>query len=92
MRVLSWNVDGTFPPQGSPDGIDDQIEWLASLEQRPVLLLLQGFNHNHLDHWRESLRDRLGSEVVGSEDVQSPVFEIGWIHCVRLAAWSIERL
>jgi len=62
MRVLSWNVDGTFPPQGSPDQITDQIGWVDSLETPPELLLLQEVNPNRRDLWQELLTDQLGYE------------------------------
>jgi exonuclease III len=60
MRVLAWNVDGTFPPQGSPTAIDNQIQWLDSLEKSPDVLLLQEVNPNRGEYWKEVLRERLG--------------------------------
>lgn len=64
MRVLSWNVNGTFPPQGSPDQITNQIEWLDSLKTQPELLLLQEVNPNRRDLWQELLTDHLGYETM----------------------------
>ena len=64
MKVLSWNVDGTFPPQGSPAQITDQIRWLDSLETQPELLLLQEVNPNRRDLWQELLTDQLGYKTV----------------------------
>jgi endonuclease/exonuclease/phosphatase family metal-dependent hydrolase len=64
MNVLSWNVDGTFPPAGSPEGIRDQVEWLASLESLPDILLLQEVNHNRSDLWYEMLGERLGYDAI----------------------------
>lgn len=60
MRVLSWNVDGTFPPQGSPTAIDNQIQWLDSLDKSPDVLLLQEVNPNRGEYWQKALRERLG--------------------------------
>jgi exonuclease III len=60
MDVLSWNVDGTFPYQGSPDSIDSQIQWLDSLKTPPDVLMLQEVNPNRREYWHEGLRDRLG--------------------------------
>jgi exonuclease III len=60
MRVLAWNVDGTFPPQGSPAAIDDQIKWLESLDPLPDVLLLQEINPNRGEYWYEALRGQLG--------------------------------
>lgn len=60
MRVLSWNVNGTFPQAGSPDQITDQIGWIESLDVLPDLLMLQEVNPNRRDLWEESLTDRLG--------------------------------
>jgi exonuclease III len=64
MKVLSWNVNGTFPPQGSPDQITDQIGWLNSLETLPDILLLQEVNPNQRDLWQKLLTDRLGYKTV----------------------------
>lgn len=59
MDVLTWNVNGSFPPNGSQDSIDSQIDWLGSLECLPDVLLLQEVNPNQQAYWHESLLGRL---------------------------------
>lgn len=59
MRVLSWNVDGTFPPNGSTKQIKEQIEWIESLETVPDVLMLQEVNLEKRDFWFEELRSNL---------------------------------
>lgn len=60
MEILSWNVNGTFPPQGSPDLIQSQIEWLDSRPTVPDVLMLQEVNPNRREMWHDLLRDQLG--------------------------------
>lgn len=60
MNVLSWNVNGSFPPAGSPDRIASQIDWLASLKSLPDILLLQEVNPERQELWHKSLQDDLG--------------------------------
>lgn len=64
MRVMSWNVDGTFPPAGSPETIEHRIQWLADLEQLPDVLLLQEVNPHQQDIWSGLLRDDLGYQSI----------------------------
>ncbi|WP_332898921.1 endonuclease/exonuclease/phosphatase family protein [Haladaptatus sp. CMSO5] len=60
MKILSWNVNGTFPPQGSTQQIEEQTEWLATLDELPDVLLLQEVNPNQQERWHESVLDVLG--------------------------------
>ncbi|MDT3434661.1 endonuclease/exonuclease/phosphatase family protein [Haloarcula sp. 1CSR25-25] len=64
MKVMSWNVDGTFPPAGSPDSIEEQIEWFSTFDTLPQVLLLQEVNHNRSDHWYDLLCDQLGYHTI----------------------------
>lgn len=61
---MSWNVDGTFPPAGSPDGIKAQIEWLSTFENLPDVLLLQEVNHNRSELWYDLLGEQLGYDAI----------------------------
>ncbi|WP_276249150.1 endonuclease/exonuclease/phosphatase family protein [Haladaptatus sp. YSMS36] len=60
IRVMSWNVDGTFPPAGSSAAVNAKVEWLDSLEQLPDILLFQEVNPNQRELWHELLLETLG--------------------------------
>lgn len=57
MRVLSWNVQGVFPPKPFDEKIPQQVEFIASIEPKPDILLLQEVNRNQRDLWRKTLRE-----------------------------------
>lgn len=70
MRILTWNVNGTFPPSGSAEKIERQVDWIATLDERPTVLLLQEVNPNRRDLWREFLLEKLEyGQVVDSIDL-----------------------
>ncbi len=63
MNVLTWNVKGAFPYQ-SKDEIEAQIEYLASLDELPDLLLLNEVNQYRREFTRDLLREELGYEGI----------------------------
>jgi exonuclease III len=69
MRVLSWNVEGAFPVQGSKDQIRSQVEYIGASADSPDILMLNEVNAAQRDYWRELLREELGyTEIVDTLD------------------------
>lgn len=74
MRVLTWNVKGAFPYQ-SKDDITAQIQYLAQLDERPDILLLNEVNQYRREFTRDLLRDELGYDGI--------VDTLSWAHELR---------
>lgn len=55
MDVLTWNVQGAVPPQGSPDRIRNQVRFLAEEAERPDVLLLNEVTANRRELWHNEL-------------------------------------
>jgi exonuclease III len=69
MQVLSWNVQGAFPPQGSPERIATQVEYIQEAADCPDLLLLNEVTTDRRERWHEKLRDSAGyTEIVDTLD------------------------
>ena len=69
MDVLTWNVQGAFPPQGSPDRIHAQIEFIVEKANCPDLLLLNEVTTNRRELWHDELEDAAGyTEIVDTLD------------------------
>lgn len=65
MNVLSWNVQGAFPPQGSPDRIDDQIRFIVEKANCPDLLMLNEVTTKRRELWHDEL-----DEVAGYTEIE----------------------
>lgn len=77
MDVLSWNVQGAFPPQGSADRISAQIEYLVESADCPDLVMLNEVTTDRRELWHEELRDTAGySEIVDTLDWSRQLNEI----------------
>ncbi|QDX40834.1 endonuclease/exonuclease/phosphatase family protein [Salarchaeum sp. JOR-1] len=68
MKILSWNVQGAFPPTGSPDRITDQLRFIVENANSPDLLLLNEVTTARRELWHEKLEDAGYSEVVDTLD------------------------
>ena len=68
MRVISWNVQGAFPPYGSKKRIRNQIEFIESVADLPDLLMLNEVTTAQRELWRESLRELGYDEIVDTLD------------------------
>jgi exodeoxyribonuclease-3 len=68
MRVLTWNVQGATPPQGSPGRIRDQVEFLQDAADQPDLLLLNEVTTARRELWRDELRAVGYTEIADSLD------------------------
>lgn len=77
VRVLSWNVQGAFPPAGSTERIADQIEYLDVEADRPDVLLLNEVNANQREQWHDSLQELGYDEIVDTLDWAVELAESG---------------
>ncbi|SDZ92536.1 Exonuclease III [Haloplanus vescus] len=55
LRVLSWNVQGAVPPNGSIERIKNQIEFLEKEVNLPDVVMLNEVTTIQRDCWREYL-------------------------------------
>jgi exonuclease III len=76
MKVLSWNVQGAFPPQGSCDRIDDQIQFISENANHPDLLMLNEVTTNRREYWHERLKDAGYDQIVDTLDWDRKLAEI----------------
>lgn len=56
MQVLSWNVKGAVPPQGSPDRIREQAAFLEENVECPDIVLLNEVTTDRRELWHDQLR------------------------------------
>jgi len=68
MRVMSWNVQGAFPPQGSTEQISSQIEYIRDTAGNPDLLMLNEVTTDRRELWRDSLEEIGYREIVDTLD------------------------
>lgn len=69
MDVLTWNVQGAFPPEGSPDRISEQIRFIVENVNCPDLLMLNEVTTNRRELWYNELEDTAGyAEIVDTLD------------------------
>ncbi len=91
MRVLSWNVDGSFPTPGSPQAIKQCIKWLGSLDHRPDLLLLQEVNPNRQELWHDLLHTELGYASISDTLEQARTLDNSNGHITAVAQdWELS--
>ncbi|WP_224271053.1 endonuclease/exonuclease/phosphatase family protein [Haloprofundus salinisoli] len=91
MRVMSWNVDGTFPPAGSPKKIEQRVQWLASLEHLPEILLLQEVNPHRQELWYDLLRNNLGYKAMTDTLDQALALDNSNGHITAIAGdWNLS--
>ncbi|GAB3691983.1 hypothetical protein GCM10028857_30010 [Salinarchaeum chitinilyticum] len=64
FRVLSWNVQGAVPPNGSIERIENQIEFLEKAVNLPDLVLLNEVTTIQRERWQESLAEIGYGEIV----------------------------
>lgn len=68
MRILSWNVRGAFPWQGSRDRIAKQIEYLRDVAGLPDLLLLNEVTTLRRELWHDLLNNAGYTDIVDTLD------------------------
>jgi|GEM_PF-2009713 exonuclease III len=76
MNVVSWNVQGAFPPQGSPDRIDSQLDFIVENADCPDLLMLNEVTKNRRELWHEGLERAGYTDVVDTLDWARQLGEI----------------
>ncbi|WP_198668061.1 endonuclease/exonuclease/phosphatase family protein [Saliphagus sp. LR7] len=64
LRVLSWNVQGAVPPNGSIERIENQIEFLEKGVNLPDVVMLNEVTTIQRERWRESLAEIGYTEIV----------------------------
>jgi exonuclease III len=64
LRVLSWNVQGAVPPNGSIERIENQIRYLGEGVKLPDLVMLNEVTTIQRERWRESLAEIGYTEIV----------------------------
>lgn len=74
MRILTWNVEGAFPYKAKAE-IEEQIEYLKSLDPQPDALLLNEVNQYRREFIRDLLRDELGYHGI--------IDTLDWAHELR---------
>lgn len=62
--MLTWNVQGAFPPQGSPSRITDQVDFIRERAGCPDLLLLTEVTTKRRRLWHEKLVEDAGYEEI----------------------------
>lgn len=63
MKVLSWNVQGAFPPYTPLERIEDQIQYLEENADCPDIIMLNEVSRHRRDFWMDELNE------IGYEDV-----------------------
>lgn len=76
MDVLEWNVQGAFPPQGSPDRITDQIRFITENVDSPELLMLNEVTTNRRELWHDELEAAGYTEIVDTLDWSRTIGEL----------------
>ena len=69
MKVLSWNVQGAFPPQGSPDRIAEQVKYLHENAATPDILMLNEVSTNRRELWHSKLKEIGYNEIEDTLDI-----------------------
>lgn len=64
LRVLSWNVQGAVPPNGSIERIENQIGFLEKGVNLPDVVMLNEVTTIQRERWRESLAEIGYTEIV----------------------------
>lgn len=64
LRVLSWNVQGAVPPNGSVKRIQNQIAFIEEAVSLPDLIMLNEVTTIQRERWRESLAEIGYTEIV----------------------------
>lgn len=64
LRVLSWNVQGAVPPNGSIERIQDQVTYLEDDAGLPDIVLLNEVTTIQRERWRDLLTDIGYREIV----------------------------
>ncbi|MCL9815282.1 endonuclease/exonuclease/phosphatase family protein [Natranaeroarchaeum aerophilus] len=64
LRVLSWNVQGAVPPNGSIERIENQIKFLGEEANLPDLVMLNEVTTVQRGRWRESLAEIGYTEII----------------------------
>lgn len=68
MDVLSWNVQGAFPPQGSPERIASQVDYIDDVADCPDLVMLNEVTTDRREMWHQQLRSIGYTEIVDTLD------------------------
>lgn len=76
MRVLSWNVQGAFPPRGSKDRIRRQIDFIQSEVSSQDLIMLNEATTVQREFWRGELAKIGYRDIVDTLDWAAELREI----------------
>jgi endonuclease/exonuclease/phosphatase family metal-dependent hydrolase len=68
LRVLSWNVQGAVPPNGSIERIQNQVTYLEESAGLPDIVLLNEVTTIQRERWRNLLAEIGYQEIVDSLD------------------------
>jgi endonuclease/exonuclease/phosphatase family metal-dependent hydrolase len=68
LRVLSWNVQGAVPPNGSIERIQNQVTYLEESAELPDIVLLNEVTTIQRERWRDLLTEIGYVEIVDSLD------------------------
>jgi exodeoxyribonuclease-3 len=68
LRVLSWNVQGAVPPNGSVERIENQVAFIENGANLPDLILLNEVTTVQRERWRDALTEIGYSEIVDTLD------------------------
>lgn len=68
MQVMSWNVQGAVPPNGSKERIRNQVDFIESEMGVPDILLLNEVTTVQRELWRELLGEIGYTELVDTLD------------------------
>lgn len=76
MELLSWNVQGAFPYYTPVEWIENQIEYIDQVAERPDILALNEVNRFRRDMWEGELAEIGYTEVVHTLDWAETLGEI----------------
>lgn len=68
LRVLSWNVQGAVPPNGSINRIQNQVAYIAETAGLPDLVMLNEVTTIQRERWRDRLAELGYTESVDTLD------------------------
>lgn len=68
MEVLSWNVQGAFPPHTPTERIEDQVQYIERIADCPDIIALNEVSRYRRDIWVDELNDIGYNDVVHTLD------------------------
>jgi exonuclease III len=68
MKLLSWNVQGAFPPYTPIDRIEDQVQHIREAAECPDIIALNEVSRHRRDVWRDELASIGYGQIVHTLD------------------------